>query len=632
MKKEEKKTVRGKKLIKANPGTSGNRYPAEQKLRFAKLHIEEKMSLEMLMDAFGVSKNSLQLWISMYRKQGEGAFGAVKPAEKPRKTRLAGIRETVLAVKRENPGYGKRRISDVLKRFFHLPGSPETVQRKLKAEGIIPAPVKKKPKKKAPYPCRFERSRPNQMWQSDIHIYQINRGDQVYFIGYLDDCSRYIVAMDVFTAQTADNVIAVYRKGRMEHGSPEEMLTDNGRQYTSWRGRTNFERELAKDRVRHIKSKPHHPMTLGKIERIWKTLDEEFLARVRFEGFDGLRRQLQYWIQHYNFMRPHQGIDGICPADRYFGMESEIRRVMKEAIAENVEQLALNGHPHEPFMMVGRVGDQTVTVEARRGKIKMLVDGKSQKEYIYDMKGDGSHGKDKEQEHSGDKQPARGDSEVAGGAEHMDGEEEAEGDMQGTWGTLGGIEEMGEPGIGRDDKSALIGAEGKGDTAVGEKDGADAGQESEEAAGGGQDETGEATGNGNEAEGSEPSCGGEKNGGVINGQEKKEPDRGSCKQDGTGISGLHGATDGEGSCPETRDQPENLLRVGKEDTGGIGKSCGEQAFGEARQYPGPGEGGFESPKQGITAEGDGDGDAAEGQGCAVGMEGDAAAGGAYQGS
>jgi len=69
----------------------------------------------------------------------------------------------------------------------------------------------------------------------------------------------------------------VYRRAVGEYGVPKEMLTDRGRQYTNWRGSTRFERELGKDRVRHIKSQAHHPMTLGKVERFWKTIYEEFL-------------------------------------------------------------------------------------------------------------------------------------------------------------------------------------------------------------------------------------------------------------------------------------------------------------------------------------------------------------------
>ena len=52
-----------------------------------------------------------------------------------------------------------------------------------------------------------------------------------------------------------------------DYGTPREVLTDQGRQYTAWRGRTEFEEELKRLGIRHIKSRAHHPKTLGKIER-----------------------------------------------------------------------------------------------------------------------------------------------------------------------------------------------------------------------------------------------------------------------------------------------------------------------------------------------------------------------------
>ena len=99
------------------------------------------------------------------------------------------------------------------------------------------------------------------------------------------------------------------------------MLTDNGRQYTSWRGTSRFEAELKKDRVAHFKSRPHHPMTLGKIERFWETIWQEFLSRAQFDSFDSARERIKLWIKYYNHKRPHQGIDGICPADRFFEIQ-----------------------------------------------------------------------------------------------------------------------------------------------------------------------------------------------------------------------------------------------------------------------------------------------------------------------
>jgi hypothetical protein len=72
------------------------------------------------------------------------------------------------------------------------------------------------------------------------------------------------VGLEVFRSQTAEHVLEVYRRAMAECGVPKEMLSDQGRQYSSWRGTTRFEAELRKDRVRHLKSRPHHPMALGK--------------------------------------------------------------------------------------------------------------------------------------------------------------------------------------------------------------------------------------------------------------------------------------------------------------------------------------------------------------------------------
>ena len=53
-----------------------------------------------------------------------------------------------------------------------------------------------------------------------------------------------------YRSQTAENVIETYRRAVGEYGVPKEMLTDNGRQYTNWRGTTRFEKELKKAGLR----------------------------------------------------------------------------------------------------------------------------------------------------------------------------------------------------------------------------------------------------------------------------------------------------------------------------------------------------------------------------------------------
>src|SRR5208282_1906978 len=207
-----------------------------------------------------------------------------------------------------------------------------------------------------------------------------------YLIGFIDDYSRFMVSVDVYRSQTAEHVIEVYRRGIAEYGVPKEVLTDNGRQYTNWRGTTRFEKELKKDNILHIKSRPHHPMTLGKIERFWKTIFLEFLSRAQFGSFEDAVERIRQWVKYYNHRRPHQGIGGLCPADRYFEIQNELRKTMEKGIQENLLELALRGQPRSPFYMVGRMEGQSVVLRAEKGKLKLSVVGDDEQELVYDLK------------------------------------------------------------------------------------------------------------------------------------------------------------------------------------------------------------------------------------------------------
>ena len=99
-------------------------------------------------------------------------------------------------------------------------------------------------------------------------------------------------------------------RGIAEHGVPREVLTDQGRQYTAWRGHTDFEAELKRQGIQHIKSRPHHPQTLGKIERFWKTLWDELLVAdglCRLRGLPAADGPLRPGLQLPPSPSGHQG-------------------------------------------------------------------------------------------------------------------------------------------------------------------------------------------------------------------------------------------------------------------------------------------------------------------------------------
>jgi transposase InsO family protein len=133
----------------------------------------------------------------------------------------------------------------------------------------------------------------------------------------------------LYRQQTAEAVLEVVKGAIGQWGAPREILSDNGRQFAAWRGQTPFQKVLQRQGIQHVRSAPHHPMTLGKIERFWKTLWTEFLEDAVFASFADARQRLDHWIGYYNHQRPHQGIDGLCPADRFYGVAGDVEEALK---------------------------------------------------------------------------------------------------------------------------------------------------------------------------------------------------------------------------------------------------------------------------------------------------------------
>jgi transposase InsO family protein len=399
---------------KRKHGNLHKRYSQEFKRKIVNLFIEEAVPVSLICKESGVCTDTVWRWVRNFRRMGEAGLvnrycGQGRPLPAP-------VKRKIVELKKSNPLFGIKRISQVLKRVFFLTASPETVRKTLHASSLI-VPPKKKRQRNIVRPRFFERSTPNQLWQTDIFTFRLG-GHYAFLIGYIDDYSRYMTGLELFRSQTAENVIEVYRRAASEYNPPKEMLTDNGRQYTTWRGTSRFEAEMKKDRIRHIKSQPHHPMTLGKIERFWKTIFLEFLSRAQFLSFEDARERIRQWVKYYNHKRPHQGIGGLCPADRYFEIQTELRKTIELGIQENLLEMALRGKPKLPFYMVGRMEGQSVVLRAEKGRLRLSVDDEEEdnvQEMVYNLNEEGhDNGEDKEREKTvvGD---LRGNGEVQSG-------------------------------------------------------------------------------------------------------------------------------------------------------------------------------------------------------------------------
>src|SRR5262245_20043028 len=370
---------------RGGPRKNGVRRSFEERLRAVKLHLEEGFTQELVAREMGVTVAGLQQWLNRYRRHGEEGLKDRERQAGAAKLPPA-VKNKILELKREEPSRGVKKISQLLRRIFFLPASSETVRQTLKQEGLVQSPPKARRNLTRP---RFsERATPNQMWQTDIFTFRLG-GKYAHLIGFMDDYSRFMVGADLFRSHTAENVLEVFRVAAAEYQPPKEMLTDNGREYVNWRGTTRFQAEMKKNGTHHFKSRPHHPMTLGKIERFWESIWQEFLSRAQFDSFDSARERIRLWIRYYNHKRPHQGIEGLCPADRFFEIASQLRKTIEAGIQDNLLEMALRGQPKAPFYMVGRMEGQSVILRAEKGKLKLSIDnGNENKELVYDIKAD----------------------------------------------------------------------------------------------------------------------------------------------------------------------------------------------------------------------------------------------------
>jgi transposase InsO family protein len=316
----------------------------------------------------GVSRHTLYVWKKLFDEAGPAGL-IEKPRGRREGSRLPEVtRRTILMLKEDNDEWGCQRISDVLARASGLGASPGAVARVLEEAGYqlqeTPTRVHRD------HPRFFERATPNQLWQTDIFTFMLKRQNRrVHLVAFMDDHSRFIVGYGLHATASAVLVIEVFRAGVASYQAPAEVLTDNGTQYVTWRGKSAFAKECDARGIKHIVAAPRHPQTLGKCERFWGTLWRECLQTAIFIDIEDARRRIGHFIDHYNFQRPHQGIGGLVPADRFFGAAPEVLRTLKERVAANALSLARHGIPKEPFYLTGQVGGQPFSVHAEGERV-----------------------------------------------------------------------------------------------------------------------------------------------------------------------------------------------------------------------------------------------------------------------
>jgi transposase InsO family protein len=342
-------------------------FTGEQRLLLLDAWMRSKLPATEFAALVGVTSTTLYGWRKRFEDLGPAALlghrKGLRGSRLPEPTRRA-----ILMMKEAHPDWGQDRLHDMLIRTEGLEASAGAVQRVLLEAGYEVEEAATRPH--APPARRFERTRPNELWQTDLFSFLLKRQRRrLHLVAYLDDFSRFVVGFGLHASASGALVREVLEQAIANFGAPEDVLCDNGAQYHTWRGKSAFAKLCERRGIRQIVASPRRPQTLGKIERFWGTLWRELVEGAIFRDLEEARTRIAHFIGFYNFQRTHQGLDGLVPADRYFEAAPEVREALEKRVSDNAKTLAVHGEPRKGVYLTGRVGGEPISLHTEGTKV-----------------------------------------------------------------------------------------------------------------------------------------------------------------------------------------------------------------------------------------------------------------------
>lgn len=294
-----------------------------QRAAFIKRLQSPEVTLSSLCREFGISRPTGYKWKKRHLLDGRCDFKdhSKIPHKSPNKTPEF-IVDLVLSARDLHPKWGGEKLRRYLitQGFTEMPSS-KTINRLLKRYGRI---TEEESAKHKPWQ-RFEHDHPNDLWQMDFKgEFKLMNGQWCYPLTVLDDHSRFLLLLEACPNQRGETVQTALIKLFKTYGLPKRMTMDNGPPwgYSRAQQHTTLCAWLMQLGIKVTHSRPGHPQTQGKLERLHRTLKAELLSCYSFDDMNEAQSGFNYWKGIYNEVRPHGALDLDVPVQRYVASTS----------------------------------------------------------------------------------------------------------------------------------------------------------------------------------------------------------------------------------------------------------------------------------------------------------------------
>ena len=307
------------------------RFSGSEKQEIIRLVEGSDLPVKLTLEQLDIPRSTFYDWYARYREKGfAGLLPQVDSDRKQWNQIPEKEREEVVKEALEYPDKSPRELA------FHITDTREwfisesSVYRILKSRDLITSPthivIKAADRFKDPP------SRVNELWQTDFSYLKVVHWGWYYLTTILDDYSRYIIAWELCRNMRSDDVERVVTTALQKTGlgmdQRPRLLSDNGSCYVSG----DLKEFLEEESIVHVRGKPLHPQTQGKIERYHRTM-KNIIKLEHYYSPEELEEKISEFVDHYNDHRYHESLNNVTPADVYFGREHEVlerRRKIKQ--------------------------------------------------------------------------------------------------------------------------------------------------------------------------------------------------------------------------------------------------------------------------------------------------------------
>ncbi len=286
---------------------------------------------------FEVSRPTGYKWLKRFDRIGEAGLEdqSRRPKFSPLKIDVA-TEELILTIRDERPTWGGRKIRRFLENHGEdeLP-SPSTITEILRRNNRLDREVVAKKWK------RFESDVPMGLVQMDFKGYFKTATGECHPLTVLDDHSRYLLEVGACPNEKGTTVRARLTDVFRRYGLPRAIITDNGSPWVSPGTPENITKLgswLIRLGIVLKRSSPYHPQTMGKIERMHRTLKAEVIQARQFRSLSDCQKDFDEWREDYNFIRPHDAIGMMTPSDRF--------RISEVAFPEKLPEIEYSPGDH----------------------------------------------------------------------------------------------------------------------------------------------------------------------------------------------------------------------------------------------------------------------------------------------